>query len=69
MEWLSKLLENVPDDPFYQPRKPLWLPREMSHRAGFAATSFTPPAETADGIAYQSILRQITRTAVSANTC
>jgi radical SAM superfamily enzyme YgiQ (UPF0313 family) len=26
---LSGLLECVPDDPFYQPRKPLWLPREM----------------------------------------
>src|ERR1035441_4170878 len=26
---LSGLLEHVPDDPFYQPRKPLWLPREM----------------------------------------
>jgi radical SAM superfamily enzyme YgiQ (UPF0313 family) len=26
---LSDLLERVPDDPFYQPRKPLWLPREM----------------------------------------
>jgi len=25
------LLEDVPDDPFYQPRKPLWLPREMSN--------------------------------------
>jgi radical SAM superfamily enzyme YgiQ (UPF0313 family) len=24
------LLEAVPDDPFYQPRKPLWLPPEMS---------------------------------------
>ena len=27
---LSGLLERVPDDPFYQPRKPLWLPREMA---------------------------------------
>jgi radical SAM superfamily enzyme YgiQ (UPF0313 family) len=26
----SKLFESVPDDPFYQPRKPLWLPREMA---------------------------------------
>jgi hypothetical protein len=26
---LSDLLERVPDDPFYQPRTPLWLPREM----------------------------------------
>jgi hypothetical protein len=30
MNRLSTFLENVPDDPFYQPRKPLWLPREMS---------------------------------------
>ena len=30
MNWLPALLENVPDDPFYKPRKPLWLPREMS---------------------------------------
>ena len=26
----SRLFEGVPDDPFYQPRKPLWLPPEMS---------------------------------------
>ena len=26
---LSGLLERVPDDPFYQPRRPLWLPHEM----------------------------------------
>src|SRR5579859_4058423 len=31
MKRLSTLLENVPDDPFYHPRKPLWLPREMSN--------------------------------------
>ena len=31
MNWLSALLKNVPDDPFYLPRKPLWLPREMSN--------------------------------------
>ncbi|HEV2454777.1 MAG TPA: radical SAM protein [Verrucomicrobiae bacterium] len=30
MNWLSKLVESVPDDPFYGPRKPLWLPPEMS---------------------------------------
>src|ERR1039457_488606 len=24
------LFENIPDDPFYEPRKPLWLPREMT---------------------------------------
>ncbi len=27
---LFGLLETVPDDPFYQPRRPLWLPSEMS---------------------------------------
>ena len=26
---LPKLFESVPDDPFYQPRTPLWLPHEM----------------------------------------
>lgn len=30
MNPLSTLFESVPDDPFYQPRKPLWLPCEMS---------------------------------------
>jgi radical SAM superfamily enzyme YgiQ (UPF0313 family) len=25
-----RLFERVPDDPFYQPRAPLWLPREMA---------------------------------------
>jgi hypothetical protein len=38
MSWVSMLLENVPDDPFYQPRRPLWLPREMSD-----APVFPPP--------------------------
>ena len=39
MNRLSKLLKNVPDDPFYQPRKPLWLPHEMS-----SAPDLPPPA-------------------------
>src|SRR5262245_12152350 len=26
---LSKLFESVPDDPFYQPRPPHWLPSEL----------------------------------------
>jgi hypothetical protein len=39
MNWLSTFLENVPDDPFYRPRKPLWLPREMS-----SAPELPPPA-------------------------
>ena len=30
MKLPSTKLEKVPDDPFYQPRQPLWLPREMS---------------------------------------
>ncbi len=30
MSWLTTLLEDVPDDPFFEPRKPLWSPREMS---------------------------------------
>jgi len=30
MNWLPTLIEKVPDDPFYGPRKPLWLPAEMS---------------------------------------
>ena len=30
MPWLHALLEGVPDDPFHQPRRPLWLPSEMS---------------------------------------
>src|ERR1035437_7398084 len=25
-----RAFENVPDDPFYEPRKPLWLPSEMA---------------------------------------
>lgn len=29
MNWLSSFFESVPDDPFYEPRKPLWLPPEM----------------------------------------
>ena len=33
MSLVSSFFENVPDDPFYQPRKPLWLPREMSSPA------------------------------------
>lgn len=28
--WLSELFETVPDDPFYAPRRPLWLPAEMA---------------------------------------
>ena len=39
MNWLATLCEDVPDDPFYQPRKPLWLPVEMS-----VAPKLPPPA-------------------------
>jgi radical SAM superfamily enzyme YgiQ (UPF0313 family) len=31
MRRLTAFLEEVPDDPFFTPRKPLWLPREMSN--------------------------------------
>lgn len=37
--WFSNLLENVPDDPFYQPRRPVWLPPEMVN----PPHSFTAP--------------------------
>jgi hypothetical protein len=30
MNWLATMIKNVPDDPFYGPRKPLWLPPEMA---------------------------------------
>src|SRR5579872_5793554 len=26
---IAKMLASVPEDPFYQPRKPLWRPREL----------------------------------------
>jgi hypothetical protein len=39
--FLSGLPERVPDDPFYQPRRPYWLPREMT----------TPPALAPDAAA------------------
>src|ERR1039458_3260815 len=39
MNWLAAFRETVPDDPFYQPRKPLWLPPEMS-----VAPELPPPA-------------------------
>ena len=29
MNFLRSGIEQVPEDPFYQPRRPLWLPREM----------------------------------------
>jgi hypothetical protein len=40
MNWLSTLLEDGPNDPFYQPRKPLWLPRENFIRHGFMKFKF-----------------------------
>ena len=36
MNWL---LENVPEDPFYQPRQPLWLPPQMTN-----APALPPPS-------------------------
>ncbi len=36
--WRSNFgLESVPDDPFYAPRQPLWLPREMTEAPALAA--------------------------------
>ena len=31
MKLLPKFLRSVPDDPFYQPRSPLWMPKGMAH--------------------------------------
>lgn len=39
MNCFTGVFESVPDDPFYQPRKPLWLPREMS-----VAPALPPPS-------------------------
>jgi len=43
------LLEGVPADPYYQPRKPLWLPPEMLHapRLPEPAKHRTPRSRTA----------------------
>jgi hypothetical protein len=38
-------LESVPDDPFYQPRKPLWLPREMATAPALNADAPRRPVE------------------------
>jgi hypothetical protein len=43
MNWPSTLLDNVPDDPFYQPRQPLWLPREMSCAPELPPPTFRQP--------------------------
>ena len=40
MNWL---FENVPDDPFYQPRQPLWLPPEMSNPPKLSSPSENRP--------------------------
>lgn len=37
MRLFPKPFGKVPDDPFYQPRKPLWLPREMSSPPALSA--------------------------------
>jgi radical SAM superfamily enzyme YgiQ (UPF0313 family) len=42
---LFGLLEDLPDDPFYQPRKPLWLPREMSTPPALDARQVSGPME------------------------
>lgn len=42
---LFELLEGVSDDPFHQPRKPLWLPREMSTPPTLDARQTSGPME------------------------
>jgi radical SAM superfamily enzyme YgiQ (UPF0313 family) len=42
LPWLPLPFENVPDDPFYQPRRPLWLPEAM--RAAPALPDWAAPA-------------------------
>ena len=43
MNWLPMLPETVPNDPFYQPRQPLWLPPEMAEAPAWPARSFAKP--------------------------
>ena len=38
-------LDSVPDDPFYQPRKPLWLPRDMTTAPTLRADAPRRPVE------------------------
>ena len=45
MNWLPTFSERVPDDPFYQPRRPLWLPPEMAVAPELPAPSGAPPAK------------------------
>jgi radical SAM superfamily enzyme YgiQ (UPF0313 family) len=41
----SGVCERVPDDPFYQPRRPLWMPREMVKAPLLAERPPTGPVE------------------------
>jgi radical SAM superfamily enzyme YgiQ (UPF0313 family) len=40
---LGHWLAGVPEDPFHQPRKPLWLPPEMAHPPEFPTTNSRAP--------------------------
>ena len=44
MSRLPTLIATVPDDPFYQPRKPLWLPPEMASPPALPRPNGRPPA-------------------------
>lgn len=41
--WLLRLTERVPNNPFYQPRKPLWIPREMAEAPTLPIVPPGPP--------------------------
>ena len=43
--FLSGLSERVPGDPFYQPRRPYWLPREMTVPPALAPAAAAGPIE------------------------
>jgi radical SAM superfamily enzyme YgiQ (UPF0313 family) len=45
MPSLAGLFERVPDDPFYQPRRPLWLPATMAAPPALPATGPTGAVE------------------------
>jgi len=42
MNWLSQLLDPVPDDPFYQPRKPLCRNQKPNHPLSMTTTQSKP---------------------------
>jgi radical SAM superfamily enzyme YgiQ (UPF0313 family) len=45
MPLVSALFERVPDDPFYQPRRPLWLPRDMKEPPEWPESIAPTPVE------------------------